>query len=281
MEDVAYIPTGHKTGKNLDKVTVLKALKAVLESTEYPKVFQNSKFDRLVFRCQGIKLTGVVFDTMLASYVLNPEARHSLEEIYIRYLINVGINLQSYNDVVSKNQTISDLDIFQVADYCGTQVFVTFKLVEKLRIELEEADRNKSAEKSLYRLLVDVEQPLESVLADMEFQGIRIDIEYLKKFSIQLKQDLEAIEKRACQTVDRQILQEHLQAEIHQIDFNSFTNQQELKKAISSPILKAYITRLSKEQRQNLGNLENQINQVGTRDLLNLCLLYTSDAADE
>ena len=270
MEDVAYIPTGHKTGKNLDKVTVLKALKAVLESTEYPKVFQNSKFDRLVFRCQGIKLTGVVFDTMLASYVLNPEARHSLEEIYIRYLINVGINLQSYNDVVSKNQTISDLDIFQVADYCGTQVFVTFKLVEKLRIELEEADRNKSAEKSLYRLLVDVEQPLESVLADMEFQGIRIDIEYLKKFSIQLKQDLEAIEKRACQTVDRQILQEHLQAEIHQIDFNSFTNQQELKKAISSPILKAYITRLSKEQRQNLGNLENQINQVGTRDLLNL-----------
>jgi DNA polymerase I - 3''-5'' exonuclease and polymerase domains len=219
-------------------VTVLKALKAVLESTEYPKVFQNSKFDRLVFRCQGIKLTGVVFDTMLASYVLNPEARHSLEEIYIRYLINVGINLQSYNDVVSKNQTISDLDIFQVADYCGTQVFVTFKLVEKLRIELEEADRNKSAEKSLYRLLVDVEQPLESVLADMEFQGIRIDIEYLKKFSIQLKQDLEAIEKRACQTVDRQILQEHLQAEIHQIDFNSFTNQQELKKQYLVPYSK-------------------------------------------
>ena len=49
MEDVAYIPTGHKTGKNLDKVTVLKALKAVLESTEYPKVFQNSKFDFLGF----------------------------------------------------------------------------------------------------------------------------------------------------------------------------------------------------------------------------------------
>ena len=270
MEDVAYIPTGHKTDKNLDKVTVLESLKPVLESSEYPKVFQNSKFDRLVFRCQGIKLTGVFFDTMLASYVLNPEAKHSLEEIYIRYLRNVGINLQSYQDVVSKNQTIADLDILKVADYCGTQVWVTFQLVEKLRKELEKADKNKSTEKSLYRLLVDVEQPLEPVLAEMEFQGIRIDIEYLKKFSVQLKEDLEEIEKRAFKTVDSQVLQKYLQTEIHEIDFNSFSNQQELKKAISSPILKAYITKLLKEHRQNLENIESQINQVETRDLLNL-----------
>ncbi|MDE5073411.1 MAG: DNA polymerase I [Trichodesmium sp. St16_bin4-tuft] len=270
MEDVAYIPTGHKTDKNLDKVTVLESLKPVLESSEYPKVFQNSKFDRLVFRCQGIKLTGVFFDTMLASYVLNPEAKHSLEEIYIRYLRNVGINLQSYQDVVSKNKTIADLDILKVADYCGTQVWVTFQLVEKLKTELEKADKNKSTEKSLYRLLVDVEQPLEPVLAEMEFQGIRIDIEYLKKFSVQLKEDLEEIEKRAFKTVDSQVLQEYLQTEIHEIDFNSFSNQQELKKAISSPILKAYITKLLKEQRQNLANIESQINQVETRDLLNL-----------
>ena len=52
---------------------------------------------------------------MLASYILNPEAKHSLEEIYIRYLRDLGINLQSYNNVVSKNQTIADLDIFKVA----------------------------------------------------------------------------------------------------------------------------------------------------------------------
>ncbi|MGD1807645.1 DNA polymerase I [Dapis sp. BLCC M126] len=270
IEDVAYIPTGHKIGKNLDKAKALEALKPVLESAEYPKVFQNTKFDRLVFRCQGIKLAGVIFDTMLASYVLNPGAKHSLEEIYIRYLTDKGINLHSYNDVVSKNQTIADLDIVKIADYCGTQVFVTFKLVEKLRGELEKADKNQSAEKSLYKLLVDIEQPLESVLAEMEYDGIRIDIEYLKKFSIQLKQDLEEIEKRACQTLDSIILQEHLKTEIHKIDSNSFTNQQELKKAISSPILKAYISKLSKEQRQNLATIEQQINQAETSNLLNL-----------
>ena len=140
----------------------------------------------------------------------------------------------------------------------------------KIKTELEKADKNKSTEKSLYRLLVDVEQPLEPVLAEMEFQGIRIDIEYLKKLSVQLKEDLEEIEKRAFKTVDSQVLQEYLQTEIHEIDFNSFSNQQELKKAISSPILKAYITKLLKEHRQNLENIESQINQVETRDLLNL-----------
>ena len=56
IEDIAYIPTGHKVGKNLDKEKVLEALKPILESSDYPKVFQNAKFDRLVFRCQGIKL---------------------------------------------------------------------------------------------------------------------------------------------------------------------------------------------------------------------------------
>ncbi|NEN93421.1 MAG: DNA polymerase I, partial [Okeania sp. SIO3H1] len=150
IEDIAYIPTGHKVGKNLDKGKVLDALKPILEGFDYPKVFQNAKFDRLVFRCQGIKLAGVVFDTMLASYVLNPGAKHSLEEIYIRHLRTAGINLKSYGDVVSKNQTIADLEILKVSNYCGAQVFVTFQLVEKLRAELEKADENKSSEKSLH-----------------------------------------------------------------------------------------------------------------------------------
>ncbi len=270
LEDVAYIPTGHKTGKNLDKATVLAALKPILESADYPKVFQNAKFDRLIFRCQGIRLAGVIFDTMLASYVLNPEAKHSLEKIYIRYLTDLGIKLQSYQDVVSKNQTIADLDIFKVAGYCGTQVVVTFQLVEKLRAELEKVDKNQPAEKSLHKLLLDVEQPLESVLAEMEYQGIRIDIEYLKKFSLQLKKDLDLIEKRAYQTVESKTLQEYLKTEMQKIESDSFTNQQELKKAISSPILKAYITKLPKEQRQDLEAIKKQINQAKTSDFLNL-----------
>ncbi|MGB3511651.1 MAG: DNA polymerase I [Microcoleaceae cyanobacterium] len=270
IENVAYIPTGHKSGKNLDKVIVLETLRPILEGANYPKVLQNAKFDRLIFRCQGIKLAGVVFDTMLASYILNPGAKHSLEEICIRYLTDVGINLKSYDDVVSKNQTIADLDILKVANYCGTQVFVTFQLVEKLTAELKKADKNQPADKSLLKLLLDVEQPLESVLAEMEYQGIKINIEYLKKFSIQLKKDLEIIETKAYQTVNSEILQKHLTAEIQKIEPDLFTNQQELKKAISSQILKAYITKLPKEQKQDIETLQKQIKRAETSDFLNL-----------
>ena len=74
LDDMAYIPVGHRDGKNLDKATVLEQLRPILESDRYPKALQNAKFDRLVLRCQGIQLAGVVFDPLLASYVLNPDS---------------------------------------------------------------------------------------------------------------------------------------------------------------------------------------------------------------
>ena len=185
--EVAYIPIGHKDGGNLDKDTVLEALRPILESADYPKALQNAKFDRLVLRCQGIQLRGVVFDTMLASYVLNPENSHNLSDLALKYL---GITAQSYKDLVPKGKTIADLDIQAVANYCGMDVYTTFGLVAKLREELEKIP-------ALHKLLLDVEQPLEPVLADMEYQGIHIDIAYLKQLSQQLEKDLERLESEA------------------------------------------------------------------------------------
>ncbi|MEG4811919.1 DNA polymerase I [Microcoleus sp. F8-D3] len=191
--DVAYIPTGHKTGKNLDKATVLNALRPILESENYPKALQNAKFDRSILRCQGIKLAGVVFDTMLASYVLNPETSHSLSELSRKYL---GIVAKSYNELVPKNKTIADISIPAVADYCGMDVHTTFGLVNKLRAELDKADEHNFPDKSLHRLLLEVEQPLEPVLAEMEYCGIRIDSAYLQELSQQLENSLKEIEEK-------------------------------------------------------------------------------------
>ncbi len=185
--EIAYIPIGHKDGGNLDKDTVLDALRPILESADYPKALQNAKFDRLVLRCQGIQLTGVVFDTMLASYVLNPDNSHNLSDLALKYL---GIKAKSYTELVPKGKTIADLDIQSVADYCGMDVYTTFGLVDKLREELEKIP-------ALHKLLLDVEQPLEPVLADMEYQGIRIDQGYLKQLSQQLEKDLQRIESDA------------------------------------------------------------------------------------
>jgi DNA polymerase-1 len=187
LSDIAYIPLGHQIGTNLDKTFVLTTLRPILESAAYPKVLQNAKYDRLVLRCQGIQLAGVVFDPMLASYVLNPDRSHNLSELTWHYL---GLTTQSYTDLVPKGKTIAEIGIPAVALYCGMDAFTTFNLVEKLRNELTKFP-------ALNRLLMDVELPLEPVLAEMEYRGIHIDQAYLQEFSKSLEQDLAAIEQRA------------------------------------------------------------------------------------
>ncbi len=187
LSDVAYIPTGHRSDGNLDKTLVLEALRPILESETYPKVLQNAKYDRLVLRHQGIPLQGVVFDTMLASYVLNPEASHNLSDLGLRYL---DLLSQSYSDLVPKGKNIADLAVEPVARYCGMDAYIAKQLVEKLQAELSQYS-------DLYQLLLEIEQPLEPVLAEMENHGIRIDQDYLHQFSKKLEQDLASIEQRA------------------------------------------------------------------------------------
>lgn len=184
---VAYIPIGHSNGTNLPLADVLAALRPILESETYPKALQNAKFDRLVLQFQGIKLAGVVFDTMLASYVLNPDSTHNLTDLSRRYL---NITAQSFTDLVPKGKTIADIDIPRVAEYCGLDVLTTYQLVEKLQAELV-------ARPKLLKLFAEVEIPLEPVLAAMETHGIRIDQAYLHTFSGQLEQDLQRLEIQA------------------------------------------------------------------------------------
>ncbi len=193
-DEVAYIPLGHKTGKNLDKQVALQVLRPILESDKYPKALQNAKFDRLILHSQGIELAGVVFDTMLASYILNPDGSHNLSDLAQRYL---GLVSKSYSQLVDKGKTIGDLDIATVADYCGMDVYSTFGLVPKLREQLEKIP-------ALHKLLLEVEQPLEPVLAAMEYLGIRIDKDYLQNLSQQLATDLTRLEQQAYEIAGEQ-----------------------------------------------------------------------------
>ncbi|MFM7407823.1 MAG: DNA polymerase I [Cuspidothrix sp.] len=191
--DTAYIPIGHKIGNNLKLDLVLTKLRPILESVNYPKTFQNAKFDRLIFKNQGITLTGVIFDPMLASYLLNPDNTHNLSDLSLRHL---GLQLTEYNDIVPKNgkkepqKNISDVSINKVAYYCGTQVYATFQLVGKLRDELAKIS-------ALNKLLVEVEQPLEVVLAKIEYTGVRINSDYLQELSQQLESELGKLEIQA------------------------------------------------------------------------------------
>ncbi|MBW4646548.1 MAG: DNA polymerase I [Goleter apudmare HA4340-LM2] len=193
-DEVAYIPLSHKTGENLNQDVALEILRPILESADYPKSLQNAKFDRLVLRCQGINLAGLVFDTMLASYILNPDRSHNLSDLAQRYL---GLTAKSYLDLVPKGKTIADIEIPVVADYCGMDAYSTFGLVPKLREELEQFP-------TLHKLLLEVEQPLEEVLAEMEYRGIRINSAYLQELSQQLEIDLARLEEQATEIAGEQ-----------------------------------------------------------------------------
>jgi DNA polymerase I len=192
IADVAYIPLSHSNSETLELAVVWQHLRPILESSEHPKVLQNAKFDRLILRHQGIELAGVVADTMLMSYTLDPDQTHNLTDLTRRYL---SIESTSYTDLVPKGQTISDIAIPAVAQYCGMDVYATRGVYLELLAEL-------TAEPTLLHLWQTIEQPLEPVLADMEDLGIRIDVDYLAELSAQLQETLATIETDAYQAAD-------------------------------------------------------------------------------
>lgn len=186
--NIAYIPLKHKQGQQLDFSTVINILKPILENPLYPKTFQNTKFDRLVLLAQGIKLSGVTFDTMLASYVLQPEASHKLSSLSEKYLSNIVA--KNYKDLnLNKKQTIADLDIQEVAEYSGLDSYATFKLVDILQTKLDEEAELKS--------VFELEIELEPILAKMENDGVKIDQAYLNQLSLETGEKLNKIEAKA------------------------------------------------------------------------------------
>jgi DNA polymerase-1 len=258
-DEVAYIPINHASGENLEKSKVLEALRSILESDKYPKVFQNAKFDRLVFRCQGINLAGVVFDPMLASYVLNPENNHSLNELTQRYL---GLTIKSYESVVPKGKTIGDIDIPVIANYCGMQVYATFQLVGKLEEELKPVPRVEA-------LLREIELPLEPVLAGMEAVGIRVDVEYLKELSQKLQKDLTAIEKTAYEAIPISNLKAYFDDIWQQLESLLLEKKERVNDAIPSAILKSYLKIGSTKKVVDLTEIKQKIDNI-TSKIINL-----------
>jgi DNA polymerase I len=192
--EVAYIAIAHTKGQNLELALVLQHLKLLLESSDRPKILQNTKFDRLMFKAVGIELSGVIFDTMIASYVIDPEMSHSLSDLSKSLL---KITAKSYKDLVGKNDSIAAIAIAEVAQYCGMDAYATFQLMPILQSKLEEVP-------DLLKLFYEVELPLEIVLAEMEWLGIRIDRDYLGQFSQELEIDLDAIAQRAYAEVGRE-----------------------------------------------------------------------------
>ena len=197
-EALAYIPIGHRPAEDLTAEqiqqlpleSVLTALAPWLASGDHPKALQNAKYDRLILLRHGLALEGVVIDTLLADYLRDAAAKHGLEVMAER---EFGFSPTAYSDLVGKKQTFADVAIEPASLYCGMDVHVTRRLALRLRGQLE------AMGPQMVQLLMQVEQPLEPVLALMEATGIRIDVPYLAELSSEMGSTLERLEADAKQ----------------------------------------------------------------------------------
>jgi len=185
-----YIPCTHNylgAPEQLDLQAVLEQLKPVLENPEIKKVGQNIKYDWMVLVRHGIDLQGVAFDTMLASYLLNPSKRaHNLDQIALDFLDHKTI---TYEQVAGKGKnalTFSQVPVDKAIPYACEDADITLMAQDILMSGLKELD--------LEELMDTVEMPLVPVLMRMEMQGAGIDVDRLQELSKSFGQELDALE---------------------------------------------------------------------------------------
>lgn len=177
-------------GKNL----FIETLKKFFENDNIEKIGQNIKYDFKVLKKYGIELKGKLFDTMLAHYLINPDARHNLETLSKNYLGYKMIPITKLIGKKGKNQlSMIDVPIEDLCEYAVEDADITFQLKNILEKKLYELNQ-----KSLFE---QVEIPLIKVLSYMELEGINIDVSFLNNFSSVLDNDIYKLENKIFEKV--------------------------------------------------------------------------------
>lgn len=182
-----YIPVDAPPGQpRLDPKLVLEALRPILEDSDREIVNQNIKYDLLVMRRAGIRIGGLGLDPMVGDYLLDAGARsHSLDELAKRYLNRQMIPISDLIGSGKKQLKMFEVDVDKAAEYASEDADVTWQLVDLITSELKS--------QSLWDLYWDLERPLIKVLAEMEWNGIRVDVDELKRQSEALAGRLNAL----------------------------------------------------------------------------------------
>ncbi len=177
---------------------VVGRFKAALENERTLKVGQNIKYDLIVLEGYGVHLAGPQFDTMLAHYLLQPELRHGMDYMAETVLGYRPVSITELIGPKGKGQkSMRDVPVEQVAAYATEDADITWQLYEAFAPRLKED--------GLEDLFSTMEMPLVRVLADMEMEGIRLDVEALKVFSEELNEDILKLQtsiKEACGNIE-------------------------------------------------------------------------------
>ncbi|MHC8302478.1 DNA polymerase I [Pseudomonas sp. ZS1P83] len=202
VNEAAYIPLTHSymgVPDQLDRDTVLRALKPILEDPNKLKVGQHAKFDmNILANCAiggdqscGISVQGVAFDTMLESYVLDSTAtRHDMDSLALKYLNHTTTSFQDIAGKGAKQLTFDQISLELAGPYAAEDADVTLRLHQTLQEKL-------NAIASLSKVLSEIEMPLVPVLARIERQGALVDANLLGIQSVELGEKMVALEREA------------------------------------------------------------------------------------
>ncbi|TET93542.1 MAG: DNA polymerase I, partial [Desulfobacteraceae bacterium] len=186
-----YLPFGHTyigAGPQINIGDTLNLLKDVFCDNAIKKIGQNIKYDAEVLYKYGINLKGISFDTMIASYVIDPSLRqHNLDYLAQHYL---SYKMISYKDVTdhNKDKNFAFVDINKAKEYSCEDAEITLLLKSILKERLKNTDN--------YALFQDLEMKLIPVLMDMEITGIKIDVNFFKDMSKKFADELSSIERK-------------------------------------------------------------------------------------
>ena len=163
-------------------------LRDLLEDPDVRKVGQNLKYDLVVLERAGVELAGVWFDTMVASYVLDPSRRqHSLDVLATDFLAHTTTSYKEVAGTGKSEISFAEVDVEVARDYACEDADCALRLYETFREQL--------AEQEMEELFHDLEMPLVPVLARMERAGIRIDEEFFEGMSRKVNGELELIQE--------------------------------------------------------------------------------------
>ena len=186
-----YVPIAHAypgAPRQLAWTEAREILRHVLEDELIAKIGQNIKYDAEVLRRHGVELQGIFFDTMIASYVINPGLRqHNLDYLAQHYLNH---RMVSYHEVVGKGKdarNFSEVTLEKAMEYSCEDADITLRLTSVLDKKLR-SDKNEE-------LFYDLEMKLLPVLMDMEMAGIRIDTRFFEEMSARLAGQLKDMER--------------------------------------------------------------------------------------
>ncbi|HEY3311250.1 MAG TPA: DNA polymerase I [Anaerolineales bacterium] len=191
-----YIPVGHHAGSNLPVDQVLDALAGPLTDPSIKKIGHNLKYDYLMLARHGLRVSPLSFDTMIAEWLVDPSS-HNLGLKNLA-LVRLGEEMTHIEELIGKGKkqlSMAQVPVEMAAPYAAADAETCIRLMPQLEAELKRD--------GLEKLMYEVEMPLVSVLAEMEFLGVRLNLDFFHAFSIELTSNLAALEKQIYELVGK------------------------------------------------------------------------------